>query len=166
VRELARRVLPLAAARGVPLIVNDHLDVALSLPGAGLHLGQDDGDIRAARLALGRARVLGLSTHSLEQARAAIAAADVLSYFAVGPVFPTGTKPDYPAVGLGLVARVRALGPPLPFFCIGGISRANLSQVVAAGARGVVAVSDPLLDPDTAGAVRAYARALRQPAGA
>ncbi len=162
VRELARRVLPMADRHGVPLLINDHLEVALSLPGAGLHLGQDDGDIRAARAALGPHRLLGLSTHSLDQARAAIAAADVLSYFAVGPVFPTGTKPDYPAVGLELVAQVRALAPPLPFFCIGGINRTNLARVVAAGARGIVAVSDPLRAADTAAAVRAYLGVLRQ----
>jgi thiamine-phosphate pyrophosphorylase len=166
VRRLVERILPSARKAGVPLIINDHLELAAAIPGAGLHLGQDDGDVRAARRRLGPDRLLGWSTHSLEQALAAISAADVLSYFAVGPVFATGTKPDYPPVGLDLVRQVCALHPPLPFFCIGGINRVNLPQVLATGARGIVAVSDPLLDADTASAVRAYARRVAAGAGA
>jgi thiamine-phosphate pyrophosphorylase len=132
----------------------------LQFPGTGLHLGQDDGDIRAARESLGPDRILGLSTHSIGQAKAAIAAAGCLSYFAVGPVFATGTKPDYTPVGTGLVRQVSALHPPIPFFCIGGIHRGNLDQVLAAGARGIVAVSDPLLDPDTAAATSDFNRRI------
>lgn len=156
VAELVERALPAARKFDVPLIVNDHLEVALAVPGAGLHLGQDDGDIREARERLGPDRILGLSTHSLDQARSAIAAAETLSYFAVGPVFATGTKPDYTPVGLDLVRKVAAEQPSLPFFCIGGINRTNLDQVMEAGARGVVAVSDPLLDENTEAAVRVY----------
>lgn len=160
VAELVERALPTARKFDVPLIVNDHLEVALAIPGAGLHLGQDDGDFREARKRLGPDRILGLSTHSLEQARSAIAAADVLSYFAVGPVFATGTKPDYPPVGLDLVRQVAQEKPPIPFYCIGGINRANLDQVLEAGARGIVAVSDPLLDEDTEAATRVFANRL------
>jgi thiamine-phosphate pyrophosphorylase len=160
VAELVERALPTARKFDVPLIVNDHLEVALAIPGAGLHLGQDDGDFREARKRLGPDRILGLSTHSLEQARSAIAAADVLSYFAVGPVFATGTKPDYPPVGLDLVRQVAQEKPPIPFYCIGGINRANLDQVLEAGALGVVAVSDPLLDEDTEAATRVFADRL------
>jgi thiamine-phosphate pyrophosphorylase len=160
VAELVERALPTARKFDVPLIVNDHLEVALAIPGAGLHLGQDDGDFREARKRLGPDRILGLSTHSLEQARSAIAAADVLSYFAVGPVFATGTKPDYPPVGLDLVRQVAHEKPSIPFYCIGGINRANLDQVLEAGALGVVAVSDPLLDEDTEAATRVFADRL------
>lgn len=160
VRELVGRVLPICRRAGIPLIVNDHLEVACGFPGTGLHLGQEDGDLREARKALGPDPLLGRSTHSLEQAREAIRQRGILSYFAVGPVFPTGTKPDYPAVGLELVRKVSALDPPLPFFCIGGINRHNLEEVLIAGARSVVAVSDPLLDPDTENAVRTYAHRL------
>jgi thiamine-phosphate pyrophosphorylase len=160
VAELVERALPTARKFDVPLIVNDHLEVALAIPGAGLHLGQDDGDFREARKRLGPDRILGLSTHSLEQARSAIAAADVLSYFAVGPVFATGTKPDYPPVGLDLVRQVAQEKPPIPFYCIGGINRANLDQVLEAGALGVVAVSDPLMDEDTEAATRVFADRL------
>jgi thiamine-phosphate pyrophosphorylase len=160
VAELVERALPAARKFDVPLIVNDHLEVALEIPGTGLHLGQDDGDIRKARKLLGPDRILGLSTHSIDQARLAISAADILSYFAVGPVFATGTKPDYTPVGLELVRKVAREQPPLPFFCIGGINRSNLEQVLEAGAKGVVAVSDPLLDENTEAATRVYADRL------
>lgn len=153
-------VLPLCARFEVPLIVNDHLELALEFPDAGLHLGQEDGDIRAAREKLGPTRPLGLSTHSLEQAREAIALADVLTYFAVGPVFATGTKPDYPPVGTGLVSQVAALRPPLPFFCIGGINLQNAAEVVQAGAAGLVAVSAPLVTEDTESAAAAFVEHL------
>lgn len=159
--QLARRIHPLAIEAGVPLIINDHLEVALSIPGAGLHIGQDDLDPVEARKLLGPERILGLSTHSLEQAKAAIAQAGLLSYFAVGPVFATGTKPDYTPVGLGLVRQVAALRPPLPFFCIGGIEPDNAEQVLEAGGDGLVAVSNVLLATDTARAVRAFTEQIR-----
>lgn len=160
VAELVERALPAARKFDVPLIVNDHLEVALAIPGTGLHLGQEDGDFRKAREQLGPDRILGLSTHSLDQARSAIAASEILSYFAVGPVFATGTKPDYTPVGLDLVRKVVAEKPSTPFYCIGGINRTNLEQVLDAGAKGVVAVSDPLLDEDTEAAVRVYSERL------
>ncbi len=148
--EMLTRLAPLCTAAGVPLVCNDDLAAALALPGVGLHVGQDDLAPRAARAALGPERVLGLSTHSLPQARAALALGGVLTYFAVGPVFPTGTKPDYPAVGLDLVRAVAALAPRLPWFCIGGINLESAARVRAAGAPAFVAVSAVLraLDPE------------------
>lgn len=160
VRELIERVRPATDKYGVPLIVNDHLDLAMEYPETGLHLGQDDGNIREARRTLGPDRVLGLSTHSLEQAREAIDLRDVLDYFAVGPVFPTATKPDYIPVGLRLVEEVAALSPPIPFFCIGGINRRNVNQVLAAGARGIVSVSDPLEAEESDKAARELVRLI------
>ena len=77
----------------------------------------------------------------------------VLDYFAVGPVFATQTKPDYEPVGLKLVTFTAKQNPPLPFFCIGGINRSNISQVHAAGAIRIVSVSDVLCNDDTANAV-------------
>ena len=138
---ILKTLAPLCAAADAPLICNDDVEAALAVPGVGLHVGQHDLAPRAARAALGPGRVLGLSTHSLAQAQAALLLGDVLEYFAVGPVFPTGTKPDYPAVGLELVRAVAALAPPRPWFCIGGINRENAAPVRAAGARAIVAVS-------------------------
>jgi len=148
-------IVPLFEGTDVPLIVNDFLELALRHPRLGLHLGQDDMPVDEARAALGPERILGLSTHSLEQARDAIAQAHALSYFCVGPVYATATKPEYAAVGLDLVRAVAALHPPLPFFAIGGVNTTTLDAVLAAGARRVCVVSEPLLAGDTAACVRA-----------
>jgi len=152
--ELLRALAPLCAAVDVPLICNDDLAAALAVPGVGLHVGQDDLPPVAARAALGPNRVLGLSTHSFAQARAALGLGDELSYFAVGPIYPTDTKPDYPAVGLELVRAVAALAPTRPWFCIGGINLGNVVDVRAAGAQAVVAVSTILLAKHPEAAVR------------
>jgi len=152
--EMLQSLAPLCAAAGVPLVCNDDVEAALAVPGVGLHIGQDDLAAKTARAMLGPGRVLGLSTHSLAQAQAALALGDVLTYFAVGPVFPTGTKPDYPAVGLELVRAVAALAPARPWFCIGGINRENAASVHAAGARAIVAVSAVLQAADPEKMVR------------
>jgi thiamine-phosphate pyrophosphorylase len=157
-RALLDEILPLfneTRSTMPPLVINDDIDLALSHPGLGLHVGQDDMPATEARRLLGPDRILGLSTHTEEQAAAAIALGPgVLSYFAVGPVFATQTKPGYRAVGLELVTHVAGMQPAIPFFCIGGINRGNVHQVAATGARRVVAVSDILCDRDPAAAVR------------
>jgi thiamine-phosphate pyrophosphorylase len=153
-RRLAEAVLPLLQEAGVPLVINDDVALAAALPGAGLHVGQDDTPPAAARAAIGPDRLLGLSTHSPQQARAAIALAGTIDYFAVGPVFSTRTKPDYQPVGLELVRTVAAWQPPLPFYCIGGITADNVAQVRAAGGRNIVAVTAVLLADDPAAVIR------------
>lgn len=153
--ELLDTILPLfKKLKTIPLIINDHLDLALRYPGLGLHLGQDDRSPKECRKWLGPDRILGLSTHSIAQAEAAIALGDTLNYFAVGPVFATQTKPGYKPVGLDLIRKVVELKPPIPFYAIGGITRQNVAEVKAAGAQRVVVVSDVLSDPDTAAAVK------------
>lgn len=143
-RELLERILPLFASSATPLIINDDVELALEFPGLGIHIGQDDGDVAETRKSIGPDRILGLSTHSPEQARAAIAQSELLNYFAVGPVFATQTKPDYTPVGLRLVETVSKMHPPIPWFCIGGIKRTNLDSVIAAGGRRAVVVSEIL----------------------
>ncbi len=138
---LLEQIYPLFVGGRVPLILNDDLEVACLYPGVGLHVGQDDADPRHCRERLGPDRILGLSTHSREQASAAMGLVGVLDYFAVGPVFATATKPDYPPVGLELVEWVAQQRPALPWFAIGGVNPATVASVVAAGARAVVAVS-------------------------
>lgn len=151
---LLEEILPLFSEHSTPLIINDDIDLCLRYPGLGLHVGQDDLPAAEARQRLGPDRVLGLSTHSIEQAKKAIdLGPSVLSYFAIGPIFTTPTKPDYTPVGLELVRQVSELKPPLPFFCIGGITRQNLSQVKAAGGDKIVIVSDILSAPDSKRAV-------------
>jgi thiamine-phosphate pyrophosphorylase len=139
------RLLPLAerlAARcrsaGVTFIVNDRVDLALALDADGVHLGQDDLPPHAARPLLRPGMILGLSTHSVEQARAAQAAG--ATYVAVGSMFPTGTKPDFQLVGPALVRKLRA-EIRVPLIGIGGIDRHNVGDVIRAGADGVAVIS-------------------------
>jgi len=153
-RLLLEAILPLFTESSCPLVINDDWELACEYPGVGVHIGQDDDSVETVRAAIGAERILGLSTHSLDQARAAIDRAGDLNYFAVGPVFATPTKPDYEPVGLELVRRVARLKPPLPWFCIGGVKRTNAPRVIAAGAPALVAVSDLLDTEDTCGAVR------------
>ncbi len=161
-RGLLEEILPLFVPAAVvaappPLVINDDLALALAYPGLGLHVGQDDLAPQLARARLGPDRLLGLSTHSPAQAAAAQALpAGTLDYFAVGPVFATPTKPDYTPVGLELVRHVAASRPTLPWFCIGGIKRTNLTEVRAAGADRVVVVSEILTAADPAALIREY----------
>ena len=159
-RALLEEILPLFAPGAVvaappPLVINDDIALALAYPGLGLHVGQDDLAPALARSRLGPDRILGLSTHSPAQAAAAQALpAGTLDYFAVGPVFATPTKPDYEPVGLELVRHVAATCPALPWFCIGGIKRANLPAVLTAGASRVVVVSEVLCASDPSALIR------------
>jgi len=150
---VARTLLPLCRAAGVPFILNDHPALAAEIGADGAHLGQDDGPLAAARLAMGPGKVIGRSTHSLAQARAALA--EGFDYIGFGPLFATPTKPGRPAIGLqDITAMEREVGRHIPAFCIGGIRRANLAEVVAAGAHRVAIVSDILLAADVATAAR------------
>ena len=111
-------------------IMNDRADLALAAGADGVHLGQDDLTVADARKIMGAARLIGVSTHSIEEARRAILAG--ANYIGVGPVFPSTTK-SFPAVaGLGLVEQVAA-EIKLPAFAIGGIHGQNIEQVIAAG---------------------------------
>ena len=156
---LAAQVRPLTEPAGVPLIVNDHPWLVPRTGADGTHIGQDDGPMAAARAKAGAGRVVGRSTHSVEQA---VAARDEgADYLGFGPLFATPTKPDYPAIGLADIARVHREVTDRPIFCIGGIKLENLPRVLAAGARRVVIVSGLLLADDVAGYARRAAGMLR-----
>lgn len=124
---------------GALLAVNDRADIAWHVGADVLHLGQDDLPVTTARELLGHRPVIGRSTHSIEQARAANAESDV-DYFCTGPCWPTPTKPGRQAPGLDLVRRVRALDTARPWFAIGGIDHERLDEVVKAGASRAVVV--------------------------
>jgi thiamine-phosphate pyrophosphorylase len=141
-----------ADARGALFILNDRPDLVAGTAADGVHIGQDDGSLAAARAAVGPERIVGRSTHSPAQ----IAADADADYIAVGPVRATPTKPGRPAVGLELVAHAAAHAR-LPWFAIGGIDAAFAPAVVAAGARRIVVVR-AIAD---AGDPEAAARALR-----
>lgn len=124
---------------GARLIINDYLDVALAVKADGLHLGQEDLPCEVARGLLGRERLLGISTHSLQEAlKAQEEGAD---YVGFGPVFPTTSKKSSPdAVGLSLIREV-SHRLKIPFFAIGGINTHNVHEVVKAGARNIAVIS-------------------------
>ena len=154
VEKLALRILPITRALGVPLIINDHLQVAAALGSEGVHVGQDDEAVARARAVVGPDVFVGKSTHSLDQACAA--ADEQADYIGFGPLYATGTKPDYMPIGLANVAEAhRRLS--LPIFCIGGVNEARLPEILAAGARRVVVVSALLLAAD----VRQHVRDLK-----
>jgi thiamine-phosphate pyrophosphorylase len=143
----ARELHPLAQKAGVPLILNDHPDIAAETGVDGCHLGQDDLPLSEARRVLGPQKILGKSTHSLAQIRAAIA--EKPDYIGFGPLIATPTKPDYAPIGLGEIRMAHGLAP-FPVFCIGGIKKDNLAPIVQAGARRVAVVSGLLQAGDPA----------------
>jgi thiamine-phosphate pyrophosphorylase len=144
---LATEVAPLCRAASVPFIINDFPRLVPLAGADGVHIGQDDGPLSDARALAGPDAIVGRSTHSLTQARAAWA--EGADYLGFGPLFATPTKPDYLPIGTDDIAAVFRESP-VPVFCIGGIKRENLPAVISAGARRVVIVSGVLQAADVA----------------
>ena len=141
---------------GKLLAVNDRADVAYASGAPVLHLGQDDLPVPIARKLVGPDVLIGRSTHAEPEVEAAAADPET-GYFAVGPCWPTPTKPGRPAPGLGLVRHAAHVAPPgsvgvPPWFAIGGIDEGNLDQVLEAGARRIVVVRALTHAPDAAAA--------------
>jgi thiamine-phosphate pyrophosphorylase len=157
VRALGVEVASLCRAGGVPFIINDYPHLVHEIGADGAHIGQDDGPIEAAREAAGPGAIIGRSTHSLEQARAAWA--EGADYIGFGPLFATPTKPDYVPIGTDDIAAAFQASP-VPVFCIGGIKRENLPGIVAAGATRAVVVSGILLADDVAAYIADCKRAI------
>lgn len=142
ITKAAEELHSVTSKRNVPLIINDHAEIARAVSVEGIHVGQEDPAIHSVREIVGPDRVVGKSTHSVDQAiRAFYEGAD---YIGFGPIFSTPTKPDYPPVGLKEIRKVHE-AVRIPIFCIGGITLENLPEVYAAGARRVVIVSGLLL---------------------
>ena len=150
IRRMAEKILPVTRRANVGLVINDHLDIARETGAEFCHLGQEDffdaghthvSELRIADSDKSRAGCglrIGLSTHSPEQAQRALAAG--ADYIAIGPVYPTGTKPLAKPVTLEYV-RWAVENVNLPWFAIGGIHLGNLDDVLAAGARRICVVS-------------------------
>ncbi len=155
---LARRLRARCAAAGVPFIVNDRVDLAVAAGADGVHLGQDDLPPAEARALLAPGMILGISTHSVEQAKAAQAAG--ADYVAVGSMFPTATKPEFHLVGPALAREVRP-HVRVPLVGIGGITAENVAEVIAAGADGVAVISAVCAAPDPAAAARRFLAAIQ-----
>src|SRR5881409_3672677 len=148
----ARAIRPLARAAGALFLVNDRPDVARAAEADGVHLGQDDLPVAAARRILGPGRLIGVSTHDVEEARVAEAAG--ADYIAVGPIYATTSKTSALAPrGLELVRAVRAC-VPRPLVAIGGISPDTAPPVRRAGADAVAMIAALVRAPDIAAAVR------------
>ncbi len=152
--ECSKRLSSLLTPQDVTFVVNDRADVAWAAGASGVHVGQEDLEAEAARAVIGTGKLLGVSTHTLEQfERAAASSAD---YIAVGPVFSTSTKanPD-PVVGIELIRRVRVLTDK-PIVAIGGITLERAGEVIQAGADSVAVVSNILLAPNQGQRARNY----------
>lgn len=167
--DAARACLPLTRTAGATLIINDRVDVALTAGADGVHLGLEDLSVEEAREILGEDKIIGVSTHSLDQFRAAMETS--ANYIAVGPVFPTTTKENpSPVVGLDLLREAKALADR-PLVAIGGISIEHAAEVIAAGADSVAVISalypfgdisDFFTKPDIAGRVKAFIKILSE----
>lgn len=150
--ELARALRDVLQPAGIPLIVNDRVDVALAAEADGVHVGQADMATADVRKLIGPDPLLGLSITAL----ADLEASDLtqVDYLGVGPVFATATKADAaPAMGLQGLAAVRSTSAP-PIVAIGGIHAGNTADVIAAGADGVAVVSAICAATDAAAATR------------
>lgn len=145
----------LCSEHGALFVVNDRPDLAIAAGADGVHLGQDDMAIEAARAIVGPDLLVGRSTHSPAQIDA-VAGAD---YIGVGPIHPTPTKRWRPAVGLELV-RYAAAHARVPFFAIGGLDDARLGEAVAAGATRAAIVRAISEAPDPEAAARSLRAAL------
>ena len=153
--EAGRALHSLLVPRGIPLIVNDRVDVAQVIGAEGVHVGQDDLPPAVVRALLGPRAIIGFSLNAERQL--ADFAAGAVDYVGLGPLFPTGTKPDAaPALGEAAFAAIRRR-LSCPVVAIGGITAANAARAIAAGADGVAVVSAICAATDP----RAAAQALR-----
>ena len=146
-RKLCRRTL---------FLVNDRVDIALAVQADGVHLGQEDLPLTAARKLLGREKIIGLTVHSLDEARQAEAAG--ADYLGISPIFTTQTKADAgrPA-GIQLIRQIKR-AVKIPLVAIGGINLANAPEVVQSGADGLCAISAVVSREDVRGEIEKFQR--------
>jgi thiamine-phosphate pyrophosphorylase len=143
----AEEASQIARQRGVRIVINDRVDIALAIEAYGVHLGQDDFPPEAARRLLGDTAIIGVSTHNVEQAR--LAARLPVNYLAIGPIFATYSKCNSePVLGLDGLRNVRDAVGDFPLVAIGGISHANALEVLESGADAIAVISALLANPD------------------
>jgi thiamine-phosphate pyrophosphorylase len=150
-----------AAKAGVLFIINDRCDLALAVDADGVHLGQDDLPLGLARKVMGMDKLIGISTHNLDQVREAITGKP--DYLGFGPIFKPGSKQDHdPVVGLEGLRAMRRL-TSLPVFAIGGIHIEQAKELIQAGANGVAVISAILKAPNISHAVNAFLAQMPRP---
>ena len=162
VEEIIGLLLLITRPEGVPLIVNDMVEVAYRAGADGVHVGDGDLSLDAAREIIGPDSILGASVVDLDGALAAEKAG--ADYLGLGAVFPTLTKADAEVVGLGPLAEIHErVG--IPVFCIGGIDRTNVGRVLGAGGRRIAVIGAVLHSEDIRTATAELKTALAQPTG-
>ncbi len=134
----ARAVQAVCRRYGAPLIINDDVEVALAVDAAGVHIGQNDQNARAARARLGSDKILGVSARTVPQAEQAVR--DGADYLGVGAVFGTATKTDARTISPARLAEV-ARAVEIPVVAIGGVQESNIQKLAGCGAAGVAVVS-------------------------
>lgn len=149
----AKELRELTLRYSVTFIVNDYIDIALSVDADGIHLGQDDLPLSDARKIVGD-KIIGISTHAIEEARQA--ERDGADYIGVGPVFPTKSKEDVVDPVTTSYVRQVAAEISIPFVAIGGIKLHNVDQVLEAGARRICAISEIVGSSDIQGTCRTF----------
>lgn len=154
--ETALRVLEITKPRGVPLIINDRLDICLAAGADGVHLGQSDIPCKIAREILGADKIIGVSSHN--PAEAAQAQADGADYLGVGAAFCTSTKSNTTPVTPETIREIRE-AVSLPFVVIGGVNEKNISQLYGLGINGAAVVSAICAKPDITAAAREMRKA-------
>ncbi|NOZ20364.1 MAG: thiamine phosphate synthase [Planctomycetes bacterium] len=151
--DLARQMRDRCRAAGVLFIVNDRVSISKLAGADGAHVGQDDLPATGARKILRAGKILGVSTHDIDQARQA--QADGADYIGVGPIFPTSTKGYEEGVGVDFIRQVKG-EITIPFFAIGGITLDRLDKIIAAGCTRVAVSSAIIAAEDVAAAVRQF----------
>ena len=158
--KLGHGIAAILERSGIPLLINDHPDIALACGAAGVHLGQGDLPAAEARHILGPERVIGVSVNTAEEARRA--EHESANYVGAGPAYATATKEtDLPVLGQEGIARIkRAVG--IPVVAIGGIGQKNASAMARAGVDGIAVVSAILGAPDARRAAEELRKAFRR----
>jgi thiamine-phosphate pyrophosphorylase len=142
---MAERIKKITQKKNIPLIINDRVDIAKSIDADGVHLGQDDMPLKEAREILGDEKIIGISTHSFEEAlQAEKQGAD---YIGLGSIFQTSSKQIKDAIGTEIIKEVLYL-VKIPVFPIGGINLGNLDQVIKAGSKRIAVISAVIAQKD------------------
>jgi len=135
----------IARSVGAKVIINDRVDAALALGADGVHLGQTDMPVAAARRLLGNAAIIGFSTHNIEQVKTALKLP--IDYLAFGPIFPTQSKRNAdPVAGLDALGLIKSINGRLPVVAIGGIDKSNVVEALSAGADSAAIISAIVAD--------------------
>lgn len=156
----AKLLKELAKKYDIPLIINDHIDVALAVDADGIHIGQDDLPLEEARKIIGKNKIIGISTHEIEEAREA--QKNGADYIGVGPIFPTKSKVDVvdPVTTKYIEEVVKEI--TIPFVAIGGIKLHNVDQVLDAGASRICAISEIVGNEDVTRACQLFIKKIEE----